>query len=517
MIRNSRALGLGAAGAVVFGLAWLPAGLSPLTPIGFLLMLRGLSHVETPRDALQYGLVLGVVRYAVMAHFLLVLTSFSPFAVFFYPVTILYILPQAALESWGALWLERRAGLPRALGFPAIWIVLEKFRTLGDCSLPADLTAHGFGPAPAWLTVGRWIGPFGVTAVAFAFAWLADRAWSSRRRPVILAALAVGWAAPFAAAAWSPGPSPAASPSLRVGVVQPVATAEDKLRRERWPAMWERIEGLTARAAQGSDLVVWPETARPGPLLWREGEAPRDAEVARIANRIGIPILYGADIARIENGRPVAIYNGAALVRPGDDRVEWYGKQRLLPFVEGNPFAGVLGLDPARHRPAGSRKSAIAFLGNFTSGPEPTIFAVGPARLGVLICYEGMYPALAREYRKRGANALVLLTNDTWWGRSAFAPWHAAMLASRAIESNVPILRAANSGISSLVLPSGRVAVETDLLDVTVMHATLTPGPDEATIYARSGDVLVGLLVAGLVLAVLRGSFAPRSSSARAA
>jgi len=516
---NRRAVWLGSAGAIVFGLSWLPTGLAPLAPVGFFLMLRGLSLVESPRDAVRYGLIVGGVRYAVMSHFLLVLARFSPYAALFYPATIAFILPQAILEAWGALWLERRAGVPRSIGFGATWIVLEKLRTLSDLSLPADLVAHGFGLCPAWLSVSRWLGPFGVTAVAFAAAWLADKAWRARASRVAsawLAAAALAWSVPPALDAWLTDAAAATTgPSLRVAIVQPFAAADDKLRKERWPAMWERIESMTVSAAQGADLVVWPETARPGPLIWREGNAPRDPEVARIAARIGIPILYGCDIGRLENGRPVAIYNGAALVRPGDDRVEWYGKQRLLPFVEGIPFARALGLDPARRQGSGSRKSVIAFLGNFSPGPEQTIFEVGPARIGVLICYEGMYPAFAREYRKRGANALFLLTNDTWWGRSTFAPWHAAMLAARAVEENVPILRAANSGISSLTLPSGRTSAKGGMLETGVLNVTLPPSQNGPTAYARYGDGIVVALLVFLGVAAVRGRVAPRISSAR--
>lgn len=512
------ALLLGAAGAAVFGLAWLPTGLASLTPVGFFLMLRGLALLDSPRDALRFGLVVGLVRYGVMAHFLLVLGTFSPWAVLFYPATILYILPQAALESWGAVWLERRFCVSRTLAFPSIWIVLEKLRTLTDLSLPADLTAHGLGAAPAWLLPSRWLGPFGVTATAFAVAWIADRAWRLRhRRALAVGGLAIAslvWALPpMLGAPVRPIPSEA-SAGIRIGIVQPFASAEDKLRRERWPAGWERIEAASARVARGVDLVIWPETARPGPLLWKDGDRPRDPEVARIAETIGVPILYGADIARFENGHPVAIYNSAVLVRPGDDRVEWYGKQRLLPFVEGVPFADHVGVDPSRRRATGTRKSAIAFLGNFRPGPELTIFEVGSARIGALICYEGMYPQFARAYRNRGANLLVLLTNDAWWGRSTFGPWHAAMLASRAVEVDLPIVRAANSGISELVLPSGEVPSRTELLGNDDLTVEAFPARGEGTPYSRWGDGPVFAVLFALCVASRRRVRA-ESSTAR--
>jgi len=479
-----------------------------LAPAAFLLALRGLREVGSGREALLFGGIYGTARYAVASHFLLSLLRYSPLAIVFYLLAILFILPFGLLEGWGAFRLEQVFGLPRAVGFAILFSLGEWLRSLGDLSLPADSLAHGFGSSPSWLFFSSVTGPYGFTVIAIAVAVLADLAIAERARPARatfagIAAVAL-WALPPAADALArPGTDDGAD--LRVAIVQPVVAIEDKLSRVRWPILRERLERLTLEAAPGSDLVLWPETARPGPLIWKDPAPFRDEEMEDLATRAGVPILYGCEIARLHDGSVRALYNGAALVRPGGGGSLWYGKQRLLPFVEGIPFASAFGWDPAeRARESRGRTSVLTLLGNFVPGPVPTIFEIGGARLGVLICFEGMYPALARQYRRAGANALVVLTNDSWWGNSVFPAWHARMAAARARELDVPVIRAANSGVSSVIDRFGRSHDETGLGRTTILRGTVRTGPSRVTFYARHGDLPAALVAFTLAIGIAR-------------
>ncbi len=504
---------LAAAGGATFGLCWLPLGLAPFIPISFLLLLRGLRLVRTHRDAVCVGIAFGASKYVVGSHFLLALVRYSPLGAVFYPLAIAYILPYSIVESWGAFWLEKRGGLPRSFGLALLFTLSEKVRALGDLSFPADLLAHAFGKDPAWLALSPWIGPFGLTLLAFAVAIVLDRALEHRRRPLLAGAVAAAalavWLVPVAVDRSSTGAREATG-SLRVGIVQPAIRLEDKLTPERWPSSWERLDELTGEASRGADLVVWPETTRPGRVIW-DGSGPFvDRRMEALAARHGVPILYGCEIARTEGGMVTALYNGAALVRP-NGASEWYGKQRLLPFAEGVPFRGLLGWGPSRKSPTDGTRTYLTLVGNFSPGPKATIFNVGPARIGVLICYEGLYSGLARRYREEGANTLCVITNDAWWGRSLFAPWHARMIASRAREEDLPVLRAANSGVSSVTDRRGRMEQATRLFETTTLEVELHPGPPRGTFYTRHGDLVIvaALIVIGVAAArAVRGGVA---------
>jgi apolipoprotein N-acyltransferase len=493
-----------AVGGAFAGFCWLPFGLAPLLPLAFLIALRGLRLVASSRDALLFGLVCGAFRHAVGGHYIVTLVTYSPLAILIYLLDISYVLPFAAMESWGAYAIERRTGIDRAIPFALLYTVLEWTRTVGDLSVPSDLLSHAFGTDPSWLAWSPVAGPHALTLVTIAVAILIDRAIerrSDRRKAAVLATLACAlWLAPPATDLVARRTDRPALKPLRIGIVQPSVTIQQKLDRTRWPEMWDILKPLTREAARGADLVVWPESSRPGPLIWKDEKPFSDPEMEALAREVGVPILYGCELARFTSGQVTALYNAAALARPDGTAGDWYGKQQLLPFVEGIPFARLIGWDPATaRREPGGKRSALTLIGNFVPGDRPTIFEVGPARLGVLICYEGLYPRLVRRYRNAGANALVVMTNDAWWGHTVFARWHARMIATRAREADLPVVRAANSGVSSVTDRRGTMGPSTGLFEVRTLQVDLSPSTTAPTPYARSGDVVVAAAAIGLL------------------
>jgi apolipoprotein N-acyltransferase len=153
------------AAGVIWALCWLPTGLAPFHPLGFLLVMVGLRQLETAGQAARFGLLFGLWRYALMAHYLLVLMKFSPLGLGFYLAPIVYIAPFAVLESWGAFKLERLLGIPRGLAFGILYTLIEYIRSLGDFSLPVDMLAHTFGTSPQWLSLTPWTGAFCISVL----------------------------------------------------------------------------------------------------------------------------------------------------------------------------------------------------------------------------------------------------------------------------------------------------------------------------------------------------------------
>jgi apolipoprotein N-acyltransferase len=504
-----RSLLLSAAGGALEGACWLPLGFGFLMPFPAAMAMRGLRGARTGRQALLLGLVNGAARYGVASHFLIELADYSlGLGLAVYLMAVVSILPYSMLEAWGAFRLERRFRLPRVVGFALLWTLFEKARTLGDLSFPADNLPLGIGTYPAFLAWQPWIGPVGFTALVFGSALLLDRAVELRaRRGPALAVAAAGlllWLGPVITDPLLR--STPASGTMTVGIVQPWVQVEEKLQRDRWPGLSERVERLTERAARGADLVVWPETTRPGPIVWR-GDGPfADPQTQALADRVGVPILYGGEVARLsDDGRILGLYNGAALVVPGrPDLAEWYGKQHLLPFIEGMPFGDLFRWDPAKRRSDPGKPSPLSLLGNYSRGPKPTIFQVGDARIGVMICYEGMYHELGRRYRNAGANMLAVLTNDAWWGDGVFAPWHSRMIAAQARALDLPVVRAANNGISSSVMPDGRHGQRTKRGEVTTLQVPVAPSTSPPTFFARNGNLVPWLLIAFLALWIVR-------------
>ena len=499
-------------GGAWMALCWLPFGLAPLMPIGAALAILGIRSARTRGEAWKAGLVFGAMRYMVASQFLLSLVSHSWTALFFYPMAIASVLPWAWGETALAWWLDRRFGLDRGIGLCITYALSERLRTIGDTSFPADLLSHAFGDTPAWMSWNPWIGPFVFTLFIFLVGHLLIGALQSfrnrRRRPAAgwLALALLLWLAPPLTDRIGAGGGRTLE-TIPLAIVQPWVKGDDKLNRERWPALRETLERYSREAADGgAELILWPETARPGPLVWEADATAGDPWAQSLADQLGVTILYGTEIARLDSERHVsALYNGAAIVYPNaPERFGWYGKQHLLPFVEGVPFADLIGFDPARAAREGKRRS-LSFLGNFYRGPAPVPFEYRGLRIGVMICYEGMYPSLGRLWRDVDANALVLLTNDAWWGRSTFAPWHARMLSARARELRVPIARAANSGISTIFDTEGRSGIRTPWLSAGVTHYDWQiPVPRAKPFWTKYPD---RILFTAMLLMILWGRF----------
>ncbi len=504
MTRRGRAFALAAAAGTLIAVGWLPTGLAPLMPLSALLMMRALRGIDSRRDAVRLGLVFGTLEYAVASHFLLALLRYSGLAVALYLMAIAFILPLAMLEAWGALVLEQRARLPRTVGFALLYVAFEKLRTVSDLSFPADLLAHAFGTNPSFLAWTPFLGPFGLSLTVMVVALLLDAAIEAWPRHAasgawVAAALALWFSAP-AFDALTQGGAPPPPQALTVGIVQPDTPIEEKVRPDRRDAILAQLRAMTLEVAPGTDLVIWPETARPGLVAIREGGRVEDPEVAAIAREAGKPILYGVVLAELEGRNVMALYNGAVLANADGTITQWYGKRRLLPFVEAVPFAGLVGFDARERARSGPNRSVLSLLGNFTPGPEATVFTIGTARIGVLICYEGFYPGLVRDYENAGANALAVLTNDSWWGWSAFGSWHAHMIAARAREYELPVVRAANGGISSTTDQRGRIGVRSGVSERRVLKVALAPATGDPTIYARFGDwILLPMLLVPVV------------------
>lgn len=485
---------LGLVAGVWSATLWLPFGLELLHPLAFLPLFLAFERIEGARSAALLGAVFLGARFAFGAHFFFALLSYSPLAVIFWLMLVAIAAFSGALMLLVAWGLAARAGVARALALVFSYTLFEWLRSTGPLGFPADAVAHAFGTFPAWLSFTAWLGPHAMTVFALALAAGLAHAWSMRARDkrralgsvAIVAAL---WCVPPLIALAIDAPQDGSARVLRVGIVQPFVSVRDKRDPEARAATWTRLEALTRRAAQDVDVVIWPETARPEPIVWTHGPAPEDPRMVELARSIGVPILYGTEIARLERGQLTALYNGAALARPEGGTLAWYGKRRLLPFVEGIPFAESL---RERRRESAARASGprgyLTMMGHFSPGPEITLFEVGGAKLGVLICFEGHFPGVARAARLAGADALVVLTNDAWWGRSLFAPWHARMAASRARETGVPVVRAANSGVSSASTVEGRMVGASKLAttDVLRLEVPVPKHPPSAALHLQA-------------------------------
>jgi apolipoprotein N-acyltransferase len=246
----------------------------------------------------------------------------------------------------------------------------------------------------------------------------------------------------------------------------------------------DELEDISAAPSQQHKLIVWPET--PAPFLLNEDPEFR-SRIQRIAQRSGAHVLLGY-IDRIKESPS----NSAALVDPEGRIVSRYDKIRLVPFGEYIPMKDLLFFAETFTRQ----------VGDFAPGSDYTLSAIDGHRFSTAICYESIFPDFVRQFVKNGSQLIVVITNDGWFGESSAPFQHLRMGVVRAVENRRYIVRSANTGISAIIDPYGRILAETPLGVRTVLEGTAMFRSDQ-TFYSTYGDVFAYGNVAAVAVAVL--------------
>jgi len=211
--------------------------------------------------------------------------------------------------------------------------------------------------------------------------------------------------------------------------------------------------------------------------------------------RIGIPMLVGSP----DIGDDGQVYNTAFLVGKDGQIRGRYDKRHLVPFGEYVPLHQIFFfLD----------KLAVG-IGELGRGQQASVFSLDGSRFSVAICYEVIFPGEVREFVRNGAGFLVNITNDAWFGRSGAPAQHLAMAAMRAVENGTYLIRAANTGITAIIAPTGQILAHTDIFTEAILSGTIQARQGE-TPYTRYGDVLAWValvFLAAYVLALVRAGW----------
>jgi apolipoprotein N-acyltransferase len=392
--------------------------------------------------------------------------------------------------------------------FAAAWVVQEGFRTYVWVfgGFPWNLLANPLADAPILLGTAA-IG--GVFFTSFLLAALNAALYVALTRPAREARL--GWL--LGAAVCTLGTAAAGPPrlgpqteALKVGVVQPNVEQDirwDRATAERIQRDLEEQTRSLCRAGRPA-LVLWPESA--SPYAW-SFDAGYRARVVALCRELDIAILTATAWSDAPEDEGAPYYNAALLVTKDGPVLPPYFKQRLVPFGEYVPLAPVLRMIKPISR---------AVPGGFTPGAETVLLGLGTWKLGGAVCYEVVYPWIARAEARGGADVLFTLTNDAWYGRAGAQRqhWQAAVL--RAVETGRPLVRAAVTGISGVVEPDGRVLVSLPAGRKGAFTAPVfRPGaPPPAT---AAGDAVLRVCAVGLVAGILRARFpSPRGPVAAA-
>jgi apolipoprotein N-acyltransferase len=378
---------------------------------------------------------------------------------------------------------------------PFIWVFLEYIRTLGQLAFPWNPVGNCFAAYPEFIQYAEFTGVWGISLWALIinilFYILLTRRFRFKRTVWLAGTIIILTAAPYIYGV-SVIPDEIKKGDVTIAVIQGNIPREVKWEKGKLYVSLDTYFSMTD-SLRGSDvdLILWPETALPCYL--RERRAYNE-NVKRLAEDVGIPILTGAPDYKKIGPDHYIYYNSALFYKPDLSEPAVYTKTKLVPFSERIPFSGKVKVLRDIH------------LGqaDFSPGDSLVLFDLDGKHFGVLICFELVFPDLVRSFVERGADFMVTITNDMWFGITSGPYQHYYSGTIRAVENRIGIARSANTGISLFYDPYGRTYDTSRLNERTTLVNSIATA-EKRTFYNRHGDYLGkwSALITGLAVIII--------------
>ncbi len=504
------ALPLSLASALLLWLSF-PGG-PALWPLLFVALVPLLLAVQqgNGRQAFWCGLATGVVHFVLLLYWIIIVLGRYGDLPWFVSLPALFLLALymggyfAAFAVCARLLLTATSPLTVLWTLPALWVGLDWLRGFLFSGFPWMDPGYALWQQPLLIQTADLFGHHGITFLVVLVNCLAavlagkkrarKRGWVVPTASVLLLLLAVGG---YSVQRWRQLEKDlAGAVRLPIGIVQGNIDQSVKWSPEQQEktvtGYVQQTASLFTPANNGPrpTLVVWPETALPS-----TGN-PFVEELRTMSAQYDMALLTGAPWHEVvdRKNRKFKFFNGALLLVPSGEFVGHYEKSHLVPFGEYVPLKPFLPfLAPL-----------VESVGDFSPGTVESPLIWQQARIGVLICFESIFADIARKWVEVGANMLVNLTNDAWYGKSS-APYHSlAMSVFRSVETRRSLVRSANTGFSGFVDPLGRLQLSSGLFEPWAASTEVVLW-EEVTFWVRYGFLFAPLCLVtalGVVIVV---------------
>lgn len=492
-------------------LALAMPGLLGWWPLLFIALIPLLWAARTLPNAVQsgcMGMLAGLPYYASLLYWIVIVLErygglHTSVAIGALSLLIVYMSAYTAFFCMIVNWLTTRPSKGLSVSVllivPAAWVGLDVVRSWLFTGIPWMDLGYGLFREPLLIQAadlgGHHLITFFIVQINALLYWLINCIFSTTRIPkrqYVLAALAcllLYCAGGYSMLRWQQVKSDAAVAEKAI-----IAAVQGNIDQgEKWsPALKEktvdRYLSLSDQAIHKKErpyLIVWPETALP----FYPHREPLMSQVRDFAQERQVYLLTGAPYFTVtpeqnktsteyasNSLRPVEYFNSALMLDNSGTQTGRYNKQHLVPFGEYVPLSDYFWFI----------KPLVELVGDFTPGNSSKPLEAGKIRAGMLICFESIFPSIARRTTAAGANLLVSLTNDAWYGKSS-APQHSwAMTVMRAVENRRGLVRAANTGISGFVAPTGAISGESGLFTAEALVGSV-PLMTEQTFFVQGG------------------------------
>lgn len=495
--KNSR-LSLSFLSALFFALSQPPVSLFPLAYIALVPLFLSLEPGKNRQNFLA-GFIAGTAAYTGCVYWVIVaMNTYGgisiPLAILILALLVLYMALYVGVVTWLAPLMERSLHIPFYIGAPLLWVLAEYWRGWFLTGFPWSYLGHSQSSFLTMLQVVSITGTYFLSFLIVSVNAILAHAWRSRRVPFIFTIM-IGLVVALSLAYGYVRLKEKDVGTLTTAIIQGNIKQDVK-----WDAAFKlktisKYTQMSLQGGQGAVLTLWPETAMP--FVFNVDEA--SSFVPALSKSLSTDLLVGT-LSRDARGK---FYNSAYVFGREGQLAGMYSKVHLVPFGE---------FTPLRQYFPFLEKISVA-TGDFFSGKGHVPISTTSGKVGVLICYEGVFSSITNETVRNGAQVLVNITNDAWFGRSSAPYQHLASYVFRAAETDRYVLRSANTGVSAIIDPRGRIISSTPVFQEAVLKGTFSLR-DGQTFYVRHGDyfvlacfvVLVGLITWGLSRKEVRGT-----------
>ena len=482
--------------AVLFSLAFPPLPLGFVAYFSLVPLIIALDN-KSPTFAFGLGYLFGLISNSLLLFWVGWATIGGTVA------AIVLLCLYTAILCWFYALVQRRWKVSALFFFPFLWVAMEYVKSLTEVSFPWLNLSY---TQTYYLKLIQYASLWGNYAVSFWILWLNLLFYffikHKKRWKIATLLFAIMIILPYIYGArvmservvrMDPGWK---GEEIKVALLQ--GNMEPKI---KWDDRFldyniQTYMDMSKKAAQEQvDLIIWPETAAP---CYLAAESLYLARVQETCDELNVPLLVGTNDYGVTPEGKLRYYNSAFLFTPHGGYPQVYNKIHLVPFSEKIPYDQIFHL---------SDKIQLG-QSDFSNGEELTIFEVKRGKFATLICFESVYPTLVRDFVKRGAEFLVNITNDGWFGKTHGPFQHAQIAVFRAIENRIAIARCANTGVSMFIDPYGRVKNATRIFtrNIVVDKIPLRRKDNtfSGTFYSRYGDWFASLccLISFMAIAI---------------
>ena len=445
------------------------------------------------KDGLAIGFIAGLVSYIGIIYwvtFVVVHYGYLPYYMGISAMLLLaaYLSVYMALFAAGVIYFKER-GIPPIVAAPLLWSCLEYGKSHLLTGFPWENLAYSQYLCGPMIQVADITGIYGISFLIVLINVVFYDFISYRRRAIgaqqsgkrLLLEVMAGCVLVLLCYSYGVLRIEEIRKTLRKSETMEVAIMQGNIDQSiKWNPRYQDetlhiYEMLSLQVSPtGPGLIVWPETAVPFCFQDMNDLHRRVTNVAKTSLNwllLGSPSYLG------EEGR-LSFFNSAFLLSPEGKIIGKYDKFHLVPFGEYVPLKKML---PFINK-------LVVGVGDFGAGKGFYPLSMDSHKLGVLICYEGIFPEASRTYKKKGADLLVNITNDAWFGRTSAPFQHLSMTVLRAVENRLYVIRAANTGISAIIDPTGEMISQTELFKKSSLRGTVK-FVDKKTFYEVYGDV----------------------------